>query len=371
MGPLTDVNELRDPMIALHGLEKADEAYTIYYDETNNIRRLHVRADGLNEREPKCFVIAGVAHKGQTRPISIESLRTALKIQPGAREIKLKHIATGGFLDILAAPKLTVLLDWLSAEGLYVHFSVLDPLFWSIVDIMDSIVAASREIALYPLNRTLKSDLYTILRHDYEHTVDLFRRYTYPDVGPARGREFIAELQELAAQGRNLLPAGRRDMLQGVLQIATGLDSLPFLENETANVLIETFGPHYLERISMLKNASHIFDAEEGIQAYLDSLKLVDGDKRLSNYRFAKSHDETGIQLSDVLAGTLGKFFTYICVTGNKQLIRDRQNLSAQQAGALRLLAALLDHAMAENSLFAHYVLSDRDREAVGFFLDQ
>ncbi|MET2831164.1 DUF3800 domain-containing protein [Mesorhizobium shangrilense] len=368
---MTDVNDLRDPMIALHGLEKVDHAYTIYYDETNNIRRLHVRADGLNERDPKCFVVAGVAHKGPTRPIPIETLRSALKIQASAKEIKLKHIASGSFLDVLATPKLTAFLDWLSNEELYAHFSILDPLYWSTVDIVDSILAESGEVALYPLNRPLKNDLYAILRHDYDHVVDVFQRYTYPDVGSARRREFIAEIQDLLVQRGSLLPAANRNMLHGLLQIAADLDALPFLEDETANVLIETFGPFYLERVSMLKNASHIFDAEEGIQAYLDSLRLMDGNRPLSNYRFATSHDETGIQLSDVLAGVIGKFFTYICLTGNNDLIRDRHNLSAQQKRALQLLAALLDRSVTENSVFAHYVISDRDREAAAFFLDQ
>jgi len=36
---MIDVNHVRDPDIALHGLIRADERYTIYYDETNNIRR--------------------------------------------------------------------------------------------------------------------------------------------------------------------------------------------------------------------------------------------------------------------------------------------------------------------------------------------
>lgn len=58
---MIDVNQIRDPNIAMYGLSGADEAYTIYYDETNNIRRLHVRPDGLNVGDPKCFVIAGIA----------------------------------------------------------------------------------------------------------------------------------------------------------------------------------------------------------------------------------------------------------------------------------------------------------------------
>jgi hypothetical protein len=37
-----DVNQMRAPDIALHQLTRADSIYTLYYDETNNIRRLHI-----------------------------------------------------------------------------------------------------------------------------------------------------------------------------------------------------------------------------------------------------------------------------------------------------------------------------------------
>src|SRR5262245_57182467 len=122
-----DVNVIRSHAIELHGLTKVDEVYTIYHDETNNIRRLHVRSDGLNVREPKCFVIGGVAHLGPPRDLQIESLRAALRIQASANEIKLKHVATGEFLDLLGALKLEIFLRWVIDQGLFLHYSVLDP----------------------------------------------------------------------------------------------------------------------------------------------------------------------------------------------------------------------------------------------------
>lgn len=105
---MIDVNQLRDPDIALHGLVRADECYTIYYDETNNIRRLHLRADGLNVGEPKCFLIGGIAHRGPVRDLKIEELRQALRIQKTAKEIKLEHVAKGDFLGLLKARKLEI-----------------------------------------------------------------------------------------------------------------------------------------------------------------------------------------------------------------------------------------------------------------------
>lgn len=77
---LIDVNEIRDPAIGLYGLANADVVYTIYHDETNNIRRPHVRSDGLNVRTPKCFVLGGVARRGP--PQHCRSMIYALRSYP-------------------------------------------------------------------------------------------------------------------------------------------------------------------------------------------------------------------------------------------------------------------------------------------------
>ncbi len=367
---MIDVNEIRDCEIALHELANADVAYTIYHDETNNIRRLHVRSDGLNVREPKCFVLGGVAHRGAPRALPIDDLRAALRIQKNAPEIKLKHVATGEFLDLLNAPRLETFLDWLIKQGLFIHYSALDPLYWSIVDIVDSILTEYGEPRLFALNINLKSDLYTILRPDYDGTVDLFQRYTYPDVGRERRAVFVAELLDLLQQRRDLLQHFNYMMLKGVLEIAERIDALPYLEDETPHVLIDSFAPFYIQRICLFKNSDLILDVEDVVKQYLSGTHFADGDRELRHFRFALSHDEIGIQIADVVTGLLGKFFSFICTTSAPELAVTRRALSAQQKRTLTGLNGLLDRSIEENKAFAHYVLSPEDQEKAGFFLD-
>ena len=69
-------------MIELHGLTKADAAYTLYYDETNNARRLHVMPDAFNVKEPACFVLGGVGHLGEPRALDLPALHQAVQLQP-------------------------------------------------------------------------------------------------------------------------------------------------------------------------------------------------------------------------------------------------------------------------------------------------
>lgn len=366
---MIDVNHIRDPDIALHGLIRADERYTIYYDETNNIRRLHVRADGLNVGEPKCFVIAGIAHRGPVRDLKLDYLRQVLRIQKTAKEIKLEHVAKGDFLDLLKAQKVETFLKWLLDQGLFVHYSALDPLYWSIVDIVDSILTEYGDSNLLMANWQLKDALYAVLRHDQQDTASLFHRYSYPDVGRDRRRAFITELRGRLESRAHLLDHVSVMMLKGTLQIAEKLDVLPYLEDETPNVLIDGFGLFFVGRLCLFKNAFHILDVEKVVQDYIGQQSFVDGDRTLDIFRFATSHDEPGIQISDVIAGLLGKFFSMLQRCEFEELAELRQSLNPQQEKNLALLRDVLDRSLEENLAFAHYILSSEDQRRAAFFL--
>ncbi|MBX5196713.1 DUF3800 domain-containing protein [Rhizobium sp. NZLR10] len=359
---IVDVNERRKAPIALYGLHNADQAYTIYYDETNNHRRVHVRESGLNIPEPTCFVIGGIAYSGPQRIFDLKHLRKILQVQDTSVEIKLKNVATGDFLKMLTSRKLETFLRWLLEQGLFIHFSVVDPLYWSVVDIVDSILSNDEAAHLIPYERHLKNDLFTILRHDIKGLIDLFQRYEYPNVGQERRREFIEELLDLAEARSDLLDHFNYMMLKGVLQIGRKIESLPFVEDEAPNVLIDSFGVFFIERLYILKNASHILDVEEIIIDYLKDVRFVDGNRELNHFRFADSQHEPGIQISDVVAGFLGKYFSFICATDDDELIEIRKSLGQQQATNLSLLYELLERSNEENMVFAHAVMSNRDR---------
>ncbi|RUX51481.1 hypothetical protein EOA33_06095 [Mesorhizobium sp. M4A.F.Ca.ET.050.02.1.1] len=199
----------------------------------------------------------------------------------------------------------------------------------------------------------LKNDLHTLLRHDYDDTVDIFIRYRYPDVGPERRPAFVAELLDLLEHRRELLPHFNYMMLKGVLQIAERLDALPYLEDETPNVLIESFARFYVQRLCLFKNSQHILDVEEIVKERIERSSFTDRDRELKHFRFAVSHDEPGIQLSDIIVGILGKFLSFVCSSDDAGLMAARRGLGERQQRSLSLLNALLDRSVAENKAFA------------------
>lgn len=367
---MTDINPMRDLLIRAHGLTNADSPYTIYYDETNNIRRLLVTPDGLNVEEPMCFVLGGIAHHGPVRSLDMTGLREAVRLQPTAKELKLEHLGKGGFLKLLASPKIATFLRWLTDSELLIHYQAVDPLYWSTVDIVDSILADDDLRQLRRHHGLLKNDLYTVLRPDVSQVAELYHRYSYPDVGTRKRAAFMRELRDLVEWRRELLVDFNYQMLKGVLDIGVRGAALPYLEEETPNTLIDSFRDFFVQRFSLFKNATHILDVERTIESRIAELDLRDGDRPLQNYRFVDSKTEPGVQISDPVAGLLGKFLTYLNVTDEGALISDRAGLSPMQHETLSLLNALMDRSHAETPAFIHHVLSLTDMNRAATFLE-
>jgi Protein of unknown function (DUF3800) len=364
---LVDIDELREPQIRLHGLTKANESYTFYHDETNNIRKLHVAAQGLNVAELKVFVLGGVVHEGTPRPIDILSLRAAMRIQKTATEIKLEHVAKGDFLDLLRSTKLTTFLRWITDNGLMIHYHDLDPLYWSILDIVESILLGNPELFQY--HALLKSDLAAVLRSDLPATIALFHQYNYPGLAPEGRRPFLNELIALLEYNSTVLPEFNATMLKGVLQMGRGLDSLEFIEGYPPNLLIDDFSTFYLGRIAVFKYATHVLDMEESIRSRFLETPLTSGGKRVTNYRFADSKGEPGIQLADIVVGVLGKMHSYFTETPWNEVAADRASLTGTSLQNSELLRDLISVSHDANIAFLHHVASMHDLAKLDLFL--
>jgi hypothetical protein len=351
----------------MYGLTKVDKSYTFYHDETNNIRKLHIAAQGLNVAELKVFVLGGVVHEGAPRPIDIQSLRAAMRIQKTASEIKLAHVAKGNFLDLLRSTKLTTFLRWITENGLMIHYHDLDPLYWSIVDIVDSILLGNPE--LFGFHAALKSDLAEVLRSDLPATIGLFHHYGYPGLAPESRKPFLNELIALLEHNSGVLPEFNTTMLKGVLQMGRGLDGLEFIEGYPPNMLIDDFSTFYMGRIAIFKHATHVLDMEESIQEHFLKTPLTSGGEPVTHFRFADSKAENGIQLADIVVGVLGKMHSYFTETPRDEVAADRAELTGTSLTNSELLRDLISTSHDANIAFLHHVASLHDRDKLDLFL--
>lgn len=106
------------------------------------------------------------------------------------------------------------------------------------------------------------------------------------------------------------------------------------------------------------------------VEKYISEQTFIDGDRRMENYRFAVSHDEPAIQVSDVVVGLLGKFYSMLLRHDWEEVVEMRESLNARQEASLSLLRKLRDRSLNENQAFAHVVLSLEDRRREALFLD-
>ncbi len=363
------MDEIREMLVQMHNLGDIDKSYIIYYDESNNIRRLKLTKNGLNIREPKCFVLGGIAHTNTFKKTDLDDLKSKLKLQKSVKDMKLGNLAKGNLPKILGTQKIQIFLQWLIEKNLFFHFFAMDVIYWSIVDIIDSILATNLELLPYQLN--IKNDLYVILRADLKKPLEIFAKYSYPNVGKSKHHEFIKNLIDIVIERRHIIAPANFLALKNILEISYSLKSLPFLEDEEPNVLIRAFGDFYLHRISLFKNATHILDAESVVQNYMEKVAADSDEYSTQNYRFADSVDEYGIQISDVVIGLIGKCFTFINQSTLQEIISAKSNFSEIQRDNIAMLSGLIDISTSECPAFAQYTFCLDDIEKADLFFEK
>src|SRR5690606_35392581 len=112
------------------------------------------------------FVLGGLLHEGAVP--DVQPLIDSFKLQKTVKEVKFKHIAFGDFLDCLKSQKLNLFFRFLKESNLYVHYSSLNILYWSVVDIVDSAIMNSDTVMQLGsgFDNHLKNDLYKLCRHE-------------------------------------------------------------------------------------------------------------------------------------------------------------------------------------------------------------
>lgn len=138
-----NVEDHKKAIFALNGIPPFEEEMTFYYDESGNCRKFSLTDAGFNNTDALKgdFVLAGVAHEGRSFDIDVSSLYAALDYKEGQKELKFKHLFHNSkdFQSFIGSKRATGFLEWLIRSGLYIHYSALNNLYYSLVDIVDSL----------------------------------------------------------------------------------------------------------------------------------------------------------------------------------------------------------------------------------------
>lgn len=350
-----EISEIREITKMLAPTADFDTSFTFYYDETNNLKKFYVRENDFNYSFTANFVLGGVVHEGEAP--NVQPLIDSFKLQKTAKEAKFKHIAKGEFLDCLKSAKLKLFLKYLLDSNLYIHYSSLNFLYWTIVDIVDSAIVNSESARqLGPqFSNHLKNDLYKLSRLEIESVVGLFHKFEYPNIKSDKILSFIESLTSLFDKyiDTEEFHFGLESLRQ-ILKEAKKSGDLPFIMNEKDYILIQDLSQFYLRPIYLFKNSTHIFDNEDSISKILKDYKILDKDAEIKNYSFVDSQSNLLIQLSDILVGIMGKLSGYLNTNSHEKLSSDFDNLSAIQQENIDLLIDLIDKSHNKNIGFLH-----------------
>jgi len=342
---------------AMEPIRNWDLPLRLYHDETNNIRRLTLGELGLNTPDTKTFVIAGVALMPECKISEWAELRQLLCVQPSANEIKFEYLAKGSYEDALGSRKLASLLQWLLDQNIMIHYSAMDPLYWSILDVIESLQADKR-FQIDGCHMELKTELHHAAVQNLAGFMSLLHGFKYPDVPRGEVRPFLravlAFVDEYVPQDRSAATW----LLRQTLRHAAHLSALELtlLHDNKPGALIDDFSHLFTHRIYLFKNAAHIFDRETFVEKVLAEFELREGERRL-DYRFADSKAEVGIQLSDVVAGLVGRHFSYLQEHSLTRLMQRQANFTETQRNNLTRLRMLIDRSDALSDGLFHALM--------------
>lgn len=294
-----------------------DRQYHLYYDETNNVKKFRIKDEtgNFNVDSDSIFVLGGIEGEGT---ITLDELQSLFKLQSNVNEIKSGHIYNGKLEDCLKSKKLDSFLNLLEEKGWHIHFSSLNLLYWSIVDILDSIDACVSDQECGIMN--LKAMLYSVAKSDKDRLVKMMYRHKYPDIKDMKSlHSFIEELIEMCRNydvHSDSAMSKHKERLIACLNIGLQQTSAPFIQNEQELMLLKSFRDIYLAEIYTWVNSTLVFDKEDDIISSLEEVNVEVDERKVENYTFADSKSNTMIQLSDIAVGIVSKYLQFIDTYG-------------------------------------------------------
>lgn len=328
------------------GFEICREPWDLYYDETENCRSISYGSGFIKDARAveRDFILGGVA---------VTDLGAATRLVEGCAElpspggeIKWKLVLGGSsdFWKVLKRREVATFLKLVDSPGIVMHYHAQDNFYYSIVDIVDSVIHLPGHGHMAAFHRELKNALYLCASRDRIGFLNSLAAFGYPNIAPSRVSSFcryIADLLESMLEHNSFLNGSQdgffAETLRQMMKTASKVDRLVFLEGNEDGVLMKGFSEHYQSACMLLPNATHHFDNETHI-----SMELVES---LGNFEFVDSKSEPLIQLSDVWVGLLSRLFRFLDDWVEDPRPLDMSPDASRQLENLRTIKRLIDRA--------------------------
>ena len=228
----------------------------LYYDETNNIKKFKLNEEKhkFNVPADTIFVLGGIEGEGT---VNIEDLKSLFNLQDSVQEVKSHHIYNGVFADCLKSERLERFLDLLIENDWHIHFNSLNVLYWSIVDILDSIDGFASQI---PANIYMfKALFYRVMKSNLSSFFDLVLKYRYPNIDSQDITAFMKDLIFMC-KSYNFSSGDAESGLIEWLEMGSRQKELVFVQDEEELVMLTELSLLYRSEISTWINSRLIMD---------------------------------------------------------------------------------------------------------------
>lgn len=350
-----NVEDQKQAVFDLNGIAPFNEEMTFYYDESGNCRKFSLTETGFNSIDALKgdFVLAGVAYEGKSYDVDILALKKVFNYSDRQKELKFKHLYNNSkdFLSFMGRKRVVGFLDWLCNSGLYVHYSALNNLYYSLVDIVDSLWETHPQCVIFMAD--IKSALYDFVIDYQDEVIGVLIRHTYPDIKdvPVFCDELCSMISEYNDDS-DYYPGFFLELLRQMLKTAGKLDKMAFIQDNEPFMLIQEYYLFYLERCELFSNSHHIFDEEPTVEKELLEIELCEDGAVFQNWSFVKSNDNILIQVSDLVAGLLRKLFTFLDESALDEIITIALKLNEIQVKNFTIIFELISRSDKKSPLF-------------------
>lgn len=319
-----NVDEARKYMFNEQELVKLNEKYIFFSDETGNCRKFSLEEGKVNSQEAlyNDFILGGIVLEKEIENYNIDELFDKLCLQSNQKELKFRHIKGRNkyFFDIINQTKVTAILDWIIKNNIYIHYSILNNLYYALADIVDSLYDTHQD-AIIMCENSLKATLFEFAKSHIDDFLKFLSKYEYPNINVNLNKDFCYELAKLIQTFNTHDQNFELEMLRQMLKTAGNSGNLCFLNNNESGKLIEEYYMIYQAKCINFAESQHYFDEEVVIRDNMDKISMQYKGKALKNYQFIDSAKNRFIQLSDVIVGLLGKLFYFLDYIDGKDYV--------------------------------------------------
>ena len=293
------------------------DGWLFYYDETNNFRRFSFNPEtpsgyNIDRALSYDFILGGIAFEPGKEP-DPEQLMDRLGIQ---RKIELKArsiLKNGDFLKDIGLKRVHTFLEWMLDSGVIVHYSALNNLYWSIIDLVDEALITEAGRVMMPFHKIMKDQLFYFIMEHLGEMTSILQSYRYPSLENEDIDPFARAVSDFILEN-NYDDTPELFYLEATRQLIKDLKrekEMIFLSGGEPGVMIESYEWEYVGAMQNTPNAFHRFDHESAVEKNLRKYKLLENGKPYEGYEFVHSKNDRFIQISDVFIGILSELFHY------------------------------------------------------------